>query len=162
MDEKRGSALYAFRRFGDTALRAAYLCTGDYAEAEDIAQEVFFTLHRNPQFFESDEHLKAWVLRCVMNRCRNYHKSWIRRKRVDFDTIPEELLADGGMEADRELHHAIAALPKSYAAVIYLHCIEGYTIREIAQMLDKNENTVGSLLRRAKQKLRLEAADDAP
>ena len=56
-------ALYAFRKYGDTILRAAYACCGNYSEAEDITQEVFFALHSKPQTFENDEHLKAWLIR---------------------------------------------------------------------------------------------------
>lgn len=46
------SALYAFNKFGDTVLRAAFAMTGSYPEAEDITQEVFLTLHAKPQDFE--------------------------------------------------------------------------------------------------------------
>ena len=64
-------ALYAFNKFGDTVLRAAFAMTGNYTEAEDITQEVFLTLHAKPQSFESDEHMKAWLLRSAINRCKN-------------------------------------------------------------------------------------------
>ena len=45
------SALYAFNKFGDTVLRAAFAMTGCYSEAEDITQDVFLTLHASPQNF---------------------------------------------------------------------------------------------------------------
>ena len=56
----------------------------------------------------------------------------------------------------RELREQIASLPRKYAEVIFLHYYEGYSIKEIAEILKKNENTVGSLLRRGREKLRLE------
>lgn len=59
MDNTDNIALYAFRKFGDTVLRAAYTCCGSYAEAEDITQDVFLQLHTKPQSFTDDEHLKA-------------------------------------------------------------------------------------------------------
>ena len=47
-------------------------------------------------------------------------------------------------------------MPKKYAEVIFLHYYEGYSIKEIAEILGKNENTVGSLLRRGRDRLRTE------
>ena len=64
-------ALYAFQKYGDTALQAAFCCLGSRADAEDVTQEVFFALHRAPRAFNDDEHLKAYILRAVINRCRN-------------------------------------------------------------------------------------------
>ena len=64
-------ALYAFRKFGDTVLRAAYACCGNYAESEDITQDIFLLLHAKPQSFADDEHLKAWLLRVTVNKCKN-------------------------------------------------------------------------------------------
>ena len=57
---------------------------------------------------------------------------------------------------DGSLRQQIAALPEKYASVIYLYYYEGYNTREIAEMQGKSENTVGSLLRRGREKLRLE------
>lgn len=50
----------------------------------------------------------------------------------------------------------IRSLPEKYASVIYLYYYEGYNTREIAEMQGKSENTVSSLLRRGREKLRLE------
>ena len=66
-----------------------------------------------------------------------------------------EAICETGTEG-RELREEIAALPKKYAEVIFLHYYEGYSIKEIADILEKNENTVGSLMRRGREKLRTE------
>ena len=79
------SALYAFNKFGDTILRAAFAMTGSYPEAEDITQEVFLTLHSKPQDFESDEHMKAWLLRTAINRCKNLRNSARMRRDTPLD-----------------------------------------------------------------------------
>lgn len=148
-------ALYAFRKFGDTALQAAFCCIGNRQDAEDVAQEVFFHLHKYPIEFVDDEHLKAWIIRAVINRCKNLRKSIWRRMRVSFDDIKEHMLA-APEDNSREILRMIAALPKPYAEVVYLHDAEGYRIREIAEMLGRPENTVSSQLRRGHEKLRME------
>lgn len=155
MNDETNIALYAFRTFGDTVLRAAYACCGSYHEAEDITQEVFLTLHGQPRTFSSDEHLKAWLLRCTINRCRNYIKSG----RVRLSTFLEgadELPDNSSDRQDTEIREKVAGLPEKYRSVIHLYYYEGYKIREIAEMNEMSENTVSSLLRRGRQKLKLE------
>lgn len=154
MDEN--IALYAFRKFGDTVLRAAYACTGAYSEAEDITQEVFLSLHASPQDFNDDEHLKAWLLRSAINRCKNYRKSFRVSRTRALDDIGEAELQYGFSPPDTELRERIERLPGKYSSVIFLYYYEGYNIREIAELLGKNENTVSSLLQRARKKLKLE------
>ncbi|MBQ6039358.1 MAG: RNA polymerase sigma factor [Oscillospiraceae bacterium] len=152
-------ALYAFRKFGDTALQAAFCCLGNRADAEDVAQEIFFALHRNPREFQDDEHLKAYILRSVINRCKNLRGSIWHRMRVSFEeaVLPQQAGPDeSGLQ---EIIRMIRALPPPYNAVLYLHDYEGYTIREIAEMLGRSENTVSTQLRRGHRKLQAELTD---
>ena len=50
----------------------------------------------------------------------------------------------------------IAKLPEKYSSVIFLYYFEEYTVKEIASLLGKNENTVSSLLQRGRKKLKTE------
>ncbi|MBQ9898749.1 MAG: sigma-70 family RNA polymerase sigma factor [Ruminococcus sp.] len=152
---KDNIALYAFRLYGDTVLRAAYAACGSYQEAEDITQDVFLTLHAKPQEFNDDEHLKAWLLRVTINKCRNLRKSFRMSRTQPLDEIPEQA-APGDDIAARELRAQIASLPQKYAEVIYLYYYEGYNLREIAGMTGRSENTVSSLLQRGRRKLKME------
>lgn len=155
MTDDKFTALYAFDTFGQLILRTAYCCVGNYSEAEDISQEVFLKLHENPRSFNDDEHLKAWLLRSTINRCINYKKSWRQKVRTELESVPESVMSVDSTQA-RELREAVAALPEKYSSVIFLYYYEGYSIKEIASILDKSENTVGSLLRRGRSKLRIE------
>ncbi len=150
------TALYAFRKYGDTVLRAAYACCGNYSEAEDITQDVFLILHSNPQDFESDEHMKAWLLRAAINKCKNYKKSFRVSRTDNIDDISENQLKCNFTPRDSEIRENISKLPQKYSSVIFLYYFEGYSIREIAEMLGKNENTVNSRLRRGRKKLKIE------
>lgn len=149
-------ALYAFRKFGNNVLRAAYAFCGSYAEAEDIVQDVFLSLHTDPKKFNDDEHLKAWLIRVTINKCKNLRRSFRFSRTCSIDELERsdvicEMNTDG-----RELRRKIASLSRKYSEVIFLHYYEGYSIKEIAEMLGKNENTVGSLLRRGRTKLKVE------
>jgi RNA polymerase sigma-70 factor (ECF subfamily) len=156
MNTENNIALYAFRKFGDTVLRAAYACCGSYAEAEDITQDVFLLLHTKPQSFTDDEHLKAWLLRVAINKSKNLRRSF-RISRTGSLETEDISSASYEMETpDSSMTEQIRALPQKYASVIYLYYYEGYNTREIAEMQGKSENTVSSLLRRGREKLKLE------
>ncbi len=149
-------SLYAFRKYGDMVLRTAYACSGNYAEAEDITQDIFLLLHTKPVNFESDEHLKAWLLKVAVNKCKNLKRSFRISHTQSLDETSEKLAYYNFESGESEIREKIRALPTKYSSVIYLYYYEGYKIHEIAKILGKNENTVSSLLQRGRQKLKLE------
>ncbi|SEK22402.1 RNA polymerase sigma-70 factor, ECF subfamily [Ruminococcus sp. YRD2003] len=150
------TALYAFQKFGDTVLRAAFACCGSYSEAEDITQDTFLLLHAKPQSFTDDEHLKAWLLRVAVNKCKNLRRSF-RFSRTDSLETQDYSSASYEMNTeDNSVLSEIRSLPEKYALVIYLYYYEGYNTREIAEIQGKSENTVCSLLRRGREKLKME------
>lgn len=150
-------SLYAFRKFGDMVLRVAYICCGCYAEAEDITQDIFLYLHSNPVAFESDEHLKAWLLKVTTNKCKNYKRSF----RVSHTgPLDDDFQGSCNMDTtDVEIRDLLASLSPKYAAVMYLYLYEERSAKEIAAILDKKLNTVKSLIRRGISKLKIELED---
>ena len=150
------TALYAFRKYGNTVLRAAFAISGSYAEAEDIVQDVFLSLHTKPRSFNDDEHLKAWLLRVTINKCRNLKKSFRISHTRFFEESEEEHISEEESSDTSDARQAVEALPQKYRCVIYLYYYEGYNTREIGELLGKSDNTVSSLLNRGRKKLRLE------
>lgn len=148
------TALEAFRKYGDTVLRTAYACTGNYSEAEDITQEVFLKLHTGKYNFSDETHLKAWLIRSAINRGKSYHRSWKKKERSSLEEISESELKSEFEEKDHDISREIEELPEKYRSVLYLYYYEEYNIREISEILSKNENTVSSLLQRARKKLK--------
>ena len=148
-------ALYAFDKYCDTVLRTAFAMTGNYQEAEDITQEVFLALHSKPRSFDSDEHMKAWLLRSAINRSKNYRMSAsVRRDQPLSDELADKLSCEF-TPRDNEIREMITKLPEKYASVIYLYYFEDYNVREIAEIEGKSENTVSSLLQRGRKRLKM-------
>lgn len=137
------------QRFGDTIIRVAFNCLQNYSDAEDITQEVFIALYSSDSVFKSDEHLKAWLIRVTINKCKDLKKSfWHSRTEpisesevVSFDQRDEDVLSE------------LKKLPPVYRDVIYLYYYEGYKINEIADMTGVSVNTASSRLKRARKKL---------
>ncbi len=137
------------RRYGDTVYRVAYNFVKAHADSEDIVQETFLKLYRSDKEFDSEEHVKAWLIRVAANLAKNHIKSPAQSRRTELD---ESLPAPEA--EDRELHAAMRELPEKYGIVIYLHYFEGYGTREIASMLKMTESNVKARLKRGREKLR--------
>ena len=140
-------------QYADTIARLCMVCLKNPADSEDISQTVFLKYALCDTVFESEEHKKAWLIRVTVNACRDLLKSFFHSRTVPLDTLlqyPAETT-----DSNREVLEAVLALPKQYREVIYLHFYEGYTAPEIARLLKKNTNTVYTLLRRAKDILKV-------
>lgn len=140
----------AVERWGDLVWRLALAGAKNQHDAEDIFQEVFERFFRHEDKLLTEEHQKAWLIRCTINRCRSLFASPWRKRKVSLDEVREL----GIPAATREVYLAVRQLPAKYALVIHLHYYEGYTIAEIAQQLGCAEGTVKSQLSRARAMLR--------
>ncbi|MBQ4425185.1 MAG: RNA polymerase sigma factor [Lachnospiraceae bacterium] len=134
--------------------RAALSHTGNCEDAQDMVQETFIRWLTKRPVFESDEHEKAWLLRVVINLCRNYVSKKGNRGNAELlDIYPA---AD---PEEQSLIEDVMSLPAKYRDVIYLFYYEGFSTKEIAEILNTRESTVRSQLLRARNMLkgRLEA-----
>lgn len=138
----------AVQRYSDTVYRAAVHNSRCTADAEDVVQDVFEKLLHYTGTFESEEHLKAWLLRVAINRCRDLTRA-AHQKNTELD---ENMPGPDPFE-DGSVLDAVRALPENYRNAIYLHYYEGYTAAEIGRMLGAPANTVLSWLRRARAQL---------
>lgn len=141
---------YAFSQFTDTVYRVAVHNSPRHVDAEDITQSVFIKLLEYNKFFNSTEHLKAWLIRVTINLCRDE-----LRKNSNIVLCESPLPKDEAEKADSVLE-AVRALPDNYRNAIYLHYYEGYTAKEIGKILDAKPNTVLSWLSRGRAVLKEE------
>ena len=138
----------AVQRYSDAVYRAAVHNCRCTADAEDVVQDVFEKLLHYNGSFESEEHLKAWLLRVAINRCRD-----LTRAAYQKDTELDENLPAPEQMPDGSVLDAVRTLPENYRNSVYLHYYEGYTAAEIGRMMKAPTNTVLSWLRRARAQL---------
>lgn len=148
-DAKRAIELYA-----DMIRRICLLHLKNHADTEDVFQEVFLKYILRSDVFENAEHEKAWFIRVTVNACKDFLKSLFRRRTVPLEVLSEEAACVGPEYS--EILEIVLSLPEKYKDTIYLHYYEGYTAKEIGELLNKKENTVYSLLSRGRELLRLE------
>jgi RNA polymerase sigma-70 factor (ECF subfamily) len=160
---------------------AALRMTRNTADAEDLVQETYLKGYRSFATFEEGTNLRAWLFRILTNTFINSYRAKQRRpEETDLDSIEdfylyrrigglEEALASRSAEdelmdlfTDDEVKRALEDLPENFRLPVLLADVEGFSYKEIAEMLDIPIGTVMSRLhrgRKAMQKALFEFAE---
>lgn len=144
----------AINLYADTVYKVCVLYLRNESETEDIFQETFLKYALSSHTFESEEHEKAWLIHICSNACKDFLKSFFRKKKVPLDEALQIPVFD--KPENTETLMAVLNLPQKYKEVIYLHYYEGYTAEEIGKIISKNTNTVYTLMARGRKILEKE------
>ncbi len=136
-------------KYFDTVYRLALSQTRDTHKADDIVQDVFVRFMKTDKKFESEEHIKAWLIRVTINCCKSmYTSSWFKKTVPLSDELTFEL------PEEHDVYYAVAKLPQKYRTVIHLFYYEDLSVNQISKYLDTKESTVKSQLHRAREMLK--------
>lgn len=78
-----GDVAEAIDKYSDMVRRICFLYLKNYADVEDIFQEVFLKYFMNASKFENEKHEKAWLCSVTFNQCKDFKKSFWRKNVVD-------------------------------------------------------------------------------
>lgn len=132
---KTEKAEQVVRLYADMIYRIALQNLKNEADAQDIFQEVCLTLLTKEAPLFDDVHLKDWLIRVTINKCKNFKKSlWQQRTESLADYLP-----DSEVERESQVFELIYSLPQKYRNVVYLYYCEEYTVPEIAEILGENK-----------------------
>ena len=137
-------------KYFNMVYKLALATTKDSHHAEDVTGDVFLKFMQTEKAFESEEHIKAWLLRVTVNTSKSiFTSSWFQK------TAPlDETLAAEMPEEESEVYLAVMNLPAKYRTVIHLFYYEELSILEIAKTLGLPESTVKSQLLRGRNLLK--------
>lgn len=141
--------------YADMVMRIAYQNVKNIADAEDICQDVFLKMLELDKSFESEEHIKAFIIRVTINKCKDYYRSSWFKRRVSMKE--GGVISDGRVfekEGKESILESVMELPLNYRNVIYLYYFEGYSVKEIGEILKKKEGTIKTWLGRGREKLK--------
>jgi len=154
-DEKAQKAFY--QQFAPRMYGICLRFAKNNAEADDILQEGFIRIFNHIKDFRGEGSIDGWVRRTIVNTSINFYKKRIKQGiSTELETIKEKIESDNliiDTLAAEELLEIIRELPDGYRTVFNLNVIEGYSHKEIGEMLSISENTSKSQLSRARATL---------
>jgi RNA polymerase sigma-70 factor (ECF subfamily) len=144
-----------YRLFQRPAYTLAYRICQCPDMAQDVVQDAFIVLFRKLDQFRGEAPFWGWLRRIIANHAI----SALRRKprEVSLDLVAEQgTTADSHfrIQSTLDANRILATLPDADRTVVWLHDVEGYNHREIAEMMDKSESYSKTRLSRARQRMR--------
>lgn len=146
-----------YQRYSPKMLSVCYRYAKNREDAEDMLQEGFIKVFSQITKFENRGSLEGWILRIIVHTCINHLKknkkfnehvelAYAGNIIIREDYIPSIIQA-------KQIVETIRTLPIGYRTVLNLYAIEGYSHKEIGQLLDIEESTSRSQYTRAKNML---------
>lgn len=152
-NRKQQQALY--ERYKDAMYTIACRMLKDTDLACDALQDGFIQVFNGLQNFKRQSTLGAWIKTIIVRACLNKLKQEIEQESIPNDYHYERIEWDDNLTGE-ELEKAIKKLPAGYRSVFLLIEVEGYTHKEVAQMLNIAEGTSKSQLFHSKKMLQKE------
>ena len=145
------------QKYIDMIFRVAFNYLKERTEADDVTQEVLVKLYLSDKVFESDDHLKNWLIRVTINSCKKvFLAPW--RKTRPLESYAKELTFVAPEHSD--LFEQIKELPRNYRLAIYLYYYEGYSTEEVAALLNRPKATIATWLHRGRQQLKIKLLEE--
>ncbi len=135
---------------------AAFRFSGNYKDAEDVAQEVFLKAYLNLAKFRKEADFSTWLYRITYNTACNY----VRKKKIKMTTLKDDIRYEDEFDIERNekreiVRAALEKLPLKLKSVLVFREYESLSYKEIAGVLDCSIGTVESRISRAREKLKV-------
>ena len=137
----------AVQKYGSTIYKIAMAILKNPHDADDAFQETFLRYYKRGREFESEEHEKAWLIRCVTHVSKGMLRSIFRHSH-------EPLTENVAMPAKGSFTELLFTLPVKDRLILQLRYVEDYTSDEIAEMMHLSSAAVRKRLERARKRAR--------
>jgi RNA polymerase sigma factor (sigma-70 family) len=152
-----GSQRELYNRYSPKMLAVCYRFAHNREDAEDMLQEGFIKVFLQIHTFENRGAFEGWIRRIIVHTCINILKKNKKfNESVDIIHATSIQVREDSVTAiiqAKQVVECIRLLPMGYRTVLNLYAVEGYSHREIANMLDIEESTSRSQYTRAKAML---------
>ena len=141
-------------RYSDMLYKICFLILKNEQDTKDVLQETFLIYYTKQPEFESEEHKKAWLIKVSQNKCKEFLRFHKRHVNISLEDMEETLvITDGLSGSDKEILSFVWDLDYKLKSVVILFYIEGYTVKEVAEILHTTPSAVKKRLQRAREKL---------
>lgn len=142
--------------YSDMLFRLCVAMLGNRTDAEDALSGTMLRYWTKGQRFDSEEHRKAWLLRVASNICKDMCRFRKRNAYVNLDDLYDLCVE----ESDVSIMGEVMRLPMKQRVVIHLYYIEGYSTKEIAEILSISPAAVRKRLQYGREQLKLELEEE--
>lgn len=184
VDREKETAAERTKRFERDALQymnqlyaAAMRYTRNPEDAQDLVQDTYAKAYTSFHQFEPGTNLKAWLYRVLTTTFINNYRKDQRRPQTSDSELEDWQLAEASSHTsdqgkstedvvlenlpDSDIKNALAQIPEEFRMVVYLADVEGFSYKEIAEIVGVPAGTVMSRLHRGRKQLREKLADYA-
>lgn len=161
----KNSFAQVYDYYSSDLYRVAMYTLGNSFDAEDVVSETFMESFKGIKNLRDPEKIKAWMMRILSIRCKRKIAEYIQaRNDTDIEEVSFALSDSTDISFDTiqrvDLVEALEQLTQEERLIISLSTIQGYTVREVSDIMDKPQGTISSKLYRAIDKLRSILPDD--
>ena len=139
-------------RYQKNLYAAAFNICKNQMDVEDVVQETFVQYYTTKKEFESEQHIRAWLLRVAINKAKNLTVTFWKKHKCSLEDYMETLTFPDPQS--RDLFEEVMKLSEKYRIVIHLFYYEDYSVREIADILKLSESNVKVRLSRGRAMLK--------
>lgn len=148
----RQSVQELFEKYQDNLYIIAFNVCKNAEDAKDVVQDTFIQYYSFKKEFESEQHIRAWLIRVAINKAKNMNCAFWRKNKMSLEDFMETLVFE--TPESEELFETVMNLPEKYRIVIHLFYYEELSIEEIAKLTNAKASTVRTRLTRARRQLR--------
>ena len=136
--------------YGQNLYTIAFNICRNSHDAEDVVQDTFLAYLTAKKEFETQEHIRAWLIRVAINKAKNKTRTFWHGHTVAL----EDYMAEAPAAEASDLLEAVMQLPEKYRIVIHLFYYEDYSVKEISEILRLTPGNVKVRLTRGREALR--------
>ena len=156
MDNRDYDLEQTIEEYGNLIFKTCFIMLRNSHDAEDVSQETFYKYMISNRNFESNEHKKAWLLRVSQNKCKDILRYKKIHSYISYEDVEENFVVHSDVnKEDIEDVLKISLLSYDYKSVVVLYYFEGYSIEEVASILNISSTAVRKRLQRAREKLKI-------
>lgn len=141
--------------YSDMLYKICFLILKNENDVKDVLQETFIKYMTKSPDFKSEDHKKAWLIKVSQNKCKEFLRFHKRHAAVPLDEVEKSISVTDGMDTyTTSILSLIWNLKYKLKSVVILYYIEGYSVKEVAQILGISESAVKKRLERARKELK--------
>ena len=141
---------FVYKEYAKELLQIAYGYTKNKEDSIDIMQNAYIAVLESNKRFESNEHIKYFLIRVTINESINFVKSYSKKKVFCNNDIIMNIPETKKDELPYDISEIVNTLPEKYKTIIVLYYYDGMKIKDISKVLKMKESAVKKRLERAR------------